>query len=65
MSYHNDILQGTILDLYVSMEVATEPQIADVATKINELRGHQHQRFSPADTTIAARSRNASTRVRR
>lgn len=39
MNYHNDIVQGTILDLDVSMEAATEPQITDVATKINELRG--------------------------
>jgi hypothetical protein len=40
MNYHNDVVQGTILDLDVSMEDATELQIADVATKINELRGN-------------------------
>lgn len=49
MSYHNDIVQGTILDLHVSMEDATEPQIADVATKINELRGNL---FDEYDRTL-------------
>jgi hypothetical protein len=55
MRYENDIWQGTLLNLDVYAEHATEQQLEAVAAKINELRGNAFDEFDQTIKILVAR----------
>ncbi|MEV0292516.1 hypothetical protein [Nocardia sp. NPDC050710] len=45
-SYANDITHGSVLDLTVTMPHASEAQISDVATRINDIKQRDFEKYS-------------------